>query len=131
RSPRGFEHRQAGSISWLECNNRKLEATKLAVELQQLDRTLEDRAAEKMVGRDGIEPPTPGYSDLGVIETIDHHRSQLSIRWFRHHPDTANSRPRHGRPLDPQRLPGSPISVVLGEWRLYPAALNDAVSALA
>ena len=38
-----------------------------------------DRAAETMVGRDGIEPPTPGFSDLGVIETIDHHRSQLSI----------------------------------------------------
>ena len=32
---------QAGSISWLEYHNRKLEATKLGVELQQLDRTLE------------------------------------------------------------------------------------------
>jgi biotin carboxyl carrier protein len=30
-----------GSISWLEYNNRRLEASKLAVELQQLDRTLE------------------------------------------------------------------------------------------
>ena len=30
-----------GSISWLEYNNRKLEATKLAVERQQLERSLE------------------------------------------------------------------------------------------
>ena len=27
---------------------------------------------EKMVGRDGIEPPTPGFSGLGVGGTIGH-----------------------------------------------------------
>jgi hypothetical protein len=30
---------------------------------------------EKMVGRDGIEPPTPGFSDLEMGGTIGHYRT--------------------------------------------------------
>jgi hypothetical protein len=35
------------------------------------------QVTEKMVGRDGIEPPTPGFSDLGGIGTIGHYPAAL------------------------------------------------------
>src|SRR5207253_9985020 len=33
--------------------------------------------AGKMVGRDGIEPPTPGFSDLGGVGTTGRYRMTL------------------------------------------------------
>jgi len=41
------------------------------------DRTGVANYLEEMVGRDGIEPPTPGFSGPGLGETIGHYRAQL------------------------------------------------------
>jgi membrane fusion protein, hemolysin D len=51
-------HYRDGTISWLEYNNRRLEATRLAAELQQLDRTLENgrlKLSQLQAEQDGWE----------------------------------------------------------------------------
>jgi multidrug efflux pump subunit AcrA (membrane-fusion protein) len=51
-------HYRDGTISWLEYNNRRLEATRLAAELQQLDRALENgrlKLSQLQAEQDGWE----------------------------------------------------------------------------